>query len=210
MSSPHGASPPAPQRGGGTARAAWILAALSLGLTLIGLFWMRLWLLGIVVGVAAVIVAIVAVSRPPRAWRALIASGAALLLALVPLGIALTALAVRGFSPERPTIDVVLHAEMIGPFTVQRTLPPEPGTNYAEAETAQASDDYEVAYSTPSSNHSKFFIAATGTNREATGARCTVTINGVIVLTKSVPDRMLDCSFDPQALYDELVAPRER
>lgn len=209
MSSPHGASPPAPQRGGGTARAAWILAALSLGLTLIGLFWMRLWLLGIVVGVAAVIVAIVAVSRPPRAWRALMASGAALLLALVPLGIALTALAVRGFSPERPTIDVVLHAEMIGPFTVQRTLPPEPGTNHAGVATEEFTDQFDATYSTHL-DQAQFFIAATGTNREATGARCTVTINGVIVLTKSVPDRMLDCSFDPQALYDELVAPRER
>src|SRR5690606_12183870 len=51
------------ERARGLHSIAWLIAIASIGLTVVGVFWLRLWILGLVVGVIALIVGLVVLRR---------------------------------------------------------------------------------------------------------------------------------------------------
>lgn len=181
-------------------RAAWICIAISIITTAIGLFWMRLWMVGIVMAGVAIIFVVLGWRASRRARPVLIASICALAFALAPLVAAVSTLATRSGPVDLPVQEVALEVRATGAFTVIHTTPPLPGQTVLGVQTEHATDTFDVAYTTDMSRM-QFFIALDGANNTSAPVRCVVTVNGVEVVDKTATERTLDCSLDLHDLH---------
>jgi hypothetical protein len=186
--------------------AVWILGGLSLLLSIVGLFWLRLWIPGMVLGVVAFVLSLVAARRAGR--RPVFADAgvmfASLALAL-PLVIALVTLAgavAQTGSIPRETLQVELRVRAEGDFTVSYTEPVEPGASTATTATVEATDEFEKSYTTDQ-NTIQFFAAIVQDNIGPQEITCTITVNGEVVLENTGDKRYVDCTAELQKLAVE-------
>lgn len=203
-------SPSGPERARGLWSLAWTLAVVSLGLTIVGAFWLRLWILGLVIGAVALVVGLVAARR--EGDRSLftapaVAAGAlAVLVAVAVAGVSIFGAIVRGDAgPPHEELHVELMVRADGDFTVTHTEPPVEGASKATIVEIDATDEFEESFVTRLSDI-QFFAAIAQNNIGPQSISCEIRINGTTVVDRTEAGRFIDCSSDLQNLYLEQVS----
>lgn len=194
------------ERAQGLRTIAWTLAIVSLGLTVVGVFWLRLWILGVVVGAAALVIGIVAVRRDGgRPFTAPVVICGALAVAVavaVALASIIGALVRAEAGPPNDEIRVELVVRADGDFTVTHTEPPADGSTRASVVEVDAVDEFEASFVARLSDI-QFFAAIAQNNIGPQTISCEIRINGETVVDRSENSRFIDCSSDLQELHRE-------
>ncbi|WP_449283330.1 hypothetical protein [Leucobacter sp.] len=188
---------------------AWVMIAVSLVATLTGLFWARLWLVGLVIAVVAFVLSIVVARRGRRGSVFADARVLVSLVALVlPIAIAIASLlgwaGRMGASPAAEELHIELHAEAEGDFTVTYSEPLAAGAVKSTTVEADASDSFEVAFSGTNSEI-RFQAGISPHNIGPQTVSCGIRINGRTVMERTEEDRFVDCSANLQELYREQI-----
>lgn len=195
------------RRAGGLARTAVVLAVVALALSIVGVFWLRLWTLGLVLGAVSLVVGIVAARREGR--RPLLAQGVVLLGAaalIVPAVIAAAAFAgwvSRSETvPQREEREIELRAYADGDFTVTHTVPPAAGETTTTIAEIDVTDEFETSL-TADLDRVQFFAVISQSNAGPQTIRCEIRIDGDVVLERTGDRRFVDCSADLQDIDGE-------
>ncbi|MGO1802357.1 MAG: hypothetical protein ACTHZW_07035 [Microbacteriaceae bacterium] len=188
----------------------WSLAIASLTFSAVGVFWLRLWILGLVVGVAALVVSVVAVrrrgNRPSFADPLVVVSALALAVPIVIAVITIIGSLTRlDTGPPRDELQVEIRVQAEGDFTVTYTEPPASGASQATVAEVAATDEFEESYTTRLSEI-QFFAAIAPNNIGPQSISCEILINGTTVVDQTEEGRFIDCSSDLQELYRELTS----
>lgn len=189
--------------------AAWALIAVSLLTTVVGLFWARLWLVGLVVAIAAFVVSVVVARRGRRGPVIIDARVLMSLVALLlPIAIAIASLlgwaGRMGTGPSAEELSIELRAEAEGDFTVTYSEPLAAGAVKSTTVEADASDSFEVAFSGTNSEI-RFQAGISPHNIGPQAVSCEIRINGRTVMERTEEDRFVDCSANLQELYREQI-----
>lgn len=185
-------------------RTVWVLALLSLALTLVGIFYLRLWLAGWIIGVVALVMSIVwAVRSPARGKFPRSAVYLSIAATVLPLGIAVITLVGSldnsSERPERIQQEVEFLVEAEGEFNVGHTVPAEPGSDVAGVLITEGSDSYSFSFNSDMGpmDFSAYILQSNLGVQEIT---CSIKINGEVVLTRTGDSRFVDCSSNLQEL----------
>lgn len=201
-----GHQPPAAAnpRGEGLARTAGVIGVVSLALTLVGVFWLRLWALGLVLGAVSLVVAIVAArraGRTPLLTQGSVVLGTAALA--VPAVIAAATLAgwvsrIETVPREQP-LEVELRAYAEGDFTVTHTVPPAEGETTTTLTEVDVTNEFETSF-TSGLDRVQFFAVVSQRNAGTQTIRCEIVIDGDVVVERIGDRRFVDCSAELQDL----------
>ncbi len=202
---------PSPQQGRKPSRTpssiAWILLGASLVLSIVGVFWLRLWVPGLVLGIAAFAMGIIAARR---AGKSPLYTDARVLLSVIamvmPAVIALTTIAggmaQSDVAPPRADLQIELRVHADGDFTVSYTEPVRAGASKATVATVEATDEFTTSFTT-NLNAFQFHAGIAQNNLGPQLISCAVEVNGVVVLERTGDQRYVDCSADLQELNRE-------
>lgn len=181
-----------------------MLALFSLALSVVGIFTLRLWLLGWVVGVVALVMGLVWVNREsvrgefPRMAVAL--SSAATVLPLIIAGVTFAG-AVSNYldRPERVRQNVEFLVEADANFRVTHTVPAEPGQDVLGLLRTEESNDYSYSFETDIGTV-QFIAGILPSSLGVQEITCSIKIDGNVVLTRTSDRRYVDCSANLQEL----------
>ncbi|MFG6502478.1 hypothetical protein [Microbacterium sp. P05] len=191
----------------GLARAAWVLAGAAILLSILGVFWLRLWIPGLLLGVVALVLAIVAARRAGR--TPLFATPVVLVAALafvLPAVIAVAALGgwIGGIDagPAREELQVELRVQAEGDFSVSYTQPPADGDSATTITDVDATDEFETSFMAEFNSFQLQAVIAQS-NLGPQEISCEVIVNDVVLVERAGDRRYVDCSADLQDLYRE-------
>jgi len=190
-------------------RIAWSLAVVSLMLSIIGVLWLRLWIPGLVIGGAALMVSFLAVrqqgERPSLAQPVVVVGALALAVPIVIAVISIIgALTRTDAGPPREELQVELRVHADGDFTVTYTEPRADGAAKAAVAEVAATDEFETSFTTRLDGI-QFVAAVTPNNIGPQTIRCEIVINGESIVDESVDERYIDCSSDLQDLHQASI-----
>lgn len=175
-----------------------MLVIASIALSLVGIFVMRLWLLGGVVGVFALVLSVIEMMRGGSFTGGLLGSIAAVLLAASIFAVWLVTVSIGNESPSprvEQTIELVVETE--GGFSMSYTVPPPAGAKKATVTTIEATDTHSFSAKSQLSRI-QFHAALLQSNLGDKDITCTVKVDGEILVSLTSDQRFVNCSTDLQ------------
>lgn len=189
----------------------WMMIAVSLGASVIGLFWLRLWIAGLIIGIGALAlslyVALRVRRRPAFADARVLTSVVAVILPIVIALVSITsANGHRSANPSVAELQIELTVEAEGDFTVTYSEPLVPGAEKTSPIEADATDRFDVSFS-GSNSEIQFMAVISQSNIGPQWIDCEIKINGRSVLQRTGEQRFVDCSANVQELHRDQIAP---